>query len=284
MTLQSTISSAAAIALLSIACSTFTNVARADDQPSVAGTAEAPLVTAERAVAGRPDGTSDMTGAVRDSMRSLWRASVQSPSAAAAEGSSSRLAEAVHELDQIKFAPKKEYVAAPEAGPAISAAATQPAGPYSNKPISAQALEKLKALKPGDIDDAAKLADDLFVSGQLQAAGILYDLAAQQDREKTSDKAWAIFQSANCRQGSDPAAAIALYKRVAAEFPQSQWAAPAAVRGRTLEWKQADDTQAVLRELRAGNSSTCPSDTSTAPALPAATHPAGTLVHRDGKP
>jgi hypothetical protein len=144
--------------------------------------------------------------------------------------------------------------------------------------VAPEQLERLRRILPERIADPVSIADALYLGGHWDEAFLFYEraLAATagtrhqepgksreatrhgESREATrhggfrvpssefrvppsgDGKAWLLFQAANCRRRADPAAAAALYQRLAAEHPQSPWTAVAHARLRILEWRQAE--------------------------------------------
>jgi hypothetical protein len=128
--------------------------------------------------------------------------------------------------------------------------------------VAPEQLERLRQIPPQRIADPVSIADALYLGGHWDEAFLFYEraLAAPAGQVATGDsprrgdaapgpsgdgKAWLLFQAANCRRRADPAAAAALYQRLAAEHPQSPWTAVARTRLRILEWRQAERPEAL---------------------------------------
>jgi tetratricopeptide (TPR) repeat protein len=187
----------------------------------------------------------DPLSQVRKSRRDLMTAAVSAPPAP--QAAPSGLDAAIERLRAIQLKPRQE-----EAQPAVFSSilpqaapeAQSPASPARTKPPAKSAspahkttdatLEELKNLPPEQILDPLALADALYLTGRTDAAFIFYERAMQ--GQPTDDaKAWMLFQMANCLRPTDPVAATALYRRVAAEHPKSAWAGVAAVQERLIQ-------------------------------------------------
>lgn len=199
-----------------------------------------------------PAGASDQGFGVRQNMRELWRASV---GALSAPESPSRLDAMVQQLKAIQVSPK------PQTG--LPASATQPAGGLrrllvestrdlrtrpKGKQLAPEVLEKLKKLPAQGVTSPEELAEALFLTGHFDAAIIFYKQALA-GAKQSEDQAWLLYQMANCRRPSDPAAARALYGQILAEHPDSLWSSLAEVQDRLIEWHRINGPRTLLQEL-----------------------------------
>ena len=178
---------------------------------------------------------------IRQNMRRLWRENVQCPP----DAQSQALAAAMTQLAAINIrdaaAPSEQGVS-PSSAPA-EAPASQPSG------ITPEMIARLKALTPQDVQDPARIADRLFEAAQLEAAGVLYELALQ--KTPTPElKAWLLFQLANCKRTMDVQAAQTLYQQVATEHASSPWAQAATVNVRVLEWQRQSEPLKVIQQAQ----------------------------------
>jgi tetratricopeptide (TPR) repeat protein len=98
-------------------------------------------------------------------------------------------------------------------------------------------VEELKKLPPEQIADLVALADALYMGGRQPEAFPFYEKALSSKLE-AEQKAWVLFQMANCRRRTDVAAAQDLYKRLVTEYPKCPWAGIAMVQQRLLAWYQ----------------------------------------------
>jgi tetratricopeptide (TPR) repeat protein len=189
---------------------------------------------------------------VKESLRELWRANIK---ALADEHPSSAIDQSVRTLNSIrlkpKFLPPAQVVTSQPSSTPARLPQTAPAPPVQ-KGIAPEVLEKLKKLPASGLASPEELADALFLSGHLDAAGTFYAQALEA-AEEPEEKAWLMYQMANCRRAKDPAGASGLYKQILADYPDSLWASLADVQDRLIEWhrksKPRDTLQAVVEKL-----------------------------------
>ena len=189
---------------------------------------------------------------VRKNMRELWRANVGALSGP--EGPS-RLEAMIRQLKAVRVAQKRRT--------GLPALTTQPAGgpeqllvgsprrPHARpegKQIAPEVLEKLKKLPAEGVANPEELAEALFLTGHFDAAIVFYKQALTRAK-KSEDKAWLLYQMANCRRPGDPAVARALYGQVLAEHPDSLWSSLAEVQDRLIEWHRINSPRTLLQEL-----------------------------------
>ncbi len=106
-------------------------------------------------------------------------------------------------------------------------------------------VKKIEKLPYEKIVNPVGLADTFFLSGNLEAAALVYDLALKNEKDSTN-KAWLLFQLANCRKESDPDVAKALYKQLIVEYADSDWSAIARVQLDLIEWLQVNKPYEIL--------------------------------------
>ena len=187
---------------------------------------------------------------LRKNMRQLWRENIQS---LPRTGGAADLRRTISRVRSIRLS---EESAVPPTKPAAKATtapakSTRPVLPVNVKKqaprrgLSAEVLEKLRKLPKGAGDGQMALADMLFEDERYASAMVLYDrvLSAAQDEDT---KAWALFQKANCLKGSDPSAALELYRQLASEYAESIWSPLGAAQGRLLQWKRQHKPAALL--------------------------------------
>ncbi len=234
-----------------------------------AGTAEAALAAPADANDAAP--TTRPVGSVRPSMHKLWRESLRPPETA----KSARLRRTIEELRGIEVFPLprgKSPLAATadlDRPAATQPAATQPAAtrPAATQPAGGPAeptrtlpkdvVERLARSKAKDPAGAIRLADALYRTGYLSAAFGLYE-RAMAATDAAEPRAWALYQMANCRRTADPAAAEALYRRVAGEYPESAWGALSAIEGKLLAWRRVNRPEALLESIETVGPTTAP--------------------------
>jgi len=126
--------------------------------------------------------------------------------------------------------------------------------PY--KPVTDETLQMLKELPQHSeqLKNPVELADILFRSGHLKEAAKCYQEALNRinvdkdDRHK--DRAWVLFQIGNCLRNDDPPAAIEMYKRLIAEYPDLLWADLAKTLSNLINWYQQDKPLDLISENR----------------------------------
>ncbi|MCX5684036.1 MAG: tetratricopeptide repeat protein [Planctomycetota bacterium] len=197
-----------------------------------------------------PAPAADSTSLIRKARKEVIEASIKAPTDPKA--GSADLRRSVDAVDGIRLEPKVEpppplpelpqmpVIEPMPVMPLMPATENNPAGAAA---ISEAVVERLKNLAPDKVADPLGLADALYLGGRLPEASTFYErvLAATgtgAGAASSDTKAWALYQMANCRRSSDPAAAVTFYKRVAAEYPKSPWAGVSAVQQRLLEWYQ----------------------------------------------
>lgn len=111
--------------------------------------------------------------------------------------------------------------------------------------LSLDVVKKIEKLPYEKIVNPIGLADNFFLSGNLEAAALVYDLALKNDKDPTN-KAWLIFQLANCKKESDPDVAKALYKQLVVEYSSSDWSVIARAQLDLLEWLQTNKPYELL--------------------------------------
>lgn len=169
----------------------------------------------------------------RETMRLLWLENVQAPETP----EPTNLNKAISDLLAIELGPhNKPKLKASVATPASVPASLPAAQPLVKKPLSAELAAKLQALATGQ-GELASIADDLYQAQEFEGAATLYDLALKNDKD--ADAGWLLLQLANCNSKTDPAKAIALYKRVIVEHASSPWARVASAQALWLEWSRA---------------------------------------------
>jgi len=144
----------------------------------------------------------------------------------------------------------------------ISQVKELPAGDASPKPeakrtdISEQTLEALrKQLKdPNGIKEPFELAETLFASNHLKEAAVAYQLAYAHtdpnDPNLAGKRAWILIQTGNCLKDSEPAKAIASYRKLIEQYPDSPWADLAKALGSLASWFEQDKPRAFIEQVQ----------------------------------
>jgi hypothetical protein len=143
-----------------------------------------------------------------------------------------------------------------------------PAGDAMPKPgvkgtdISEHTLEVLrKQLEdPNAIKEPFELAETLFASNHLKEAAVAYQLAYARtdpnDPNLAGKRAWILIQTGNCLKDSEPAKAIASYRRLIEQYPDSPWADLAKALGSMTSWFEQDKPRTLIEQVQraaAGN-------------------------------
>ncbi|HUW17779.1 MAG TPA: hypothetical protein VMW16_00585 [Sedimentisphaerales bacterium] len=200
----------------------------------------------------------------------LWQARISIPKSEKAEQNKNELQRIIEQIRAVRFdEPKKtrEAVIVVEPGRTIEPNNTLSAAkaisepqkktvefrlPY--EPVSKQTLQVLESLSqhPEQPKNPFALAEVLFLSGNIKEAAIFYQEALDRKGVDTvqspQDKAWILFQIANCLRNHDPLTAKNMYKELIAQYPDSPWADLAKVRDALIDWEQKDKPRTLLED------------------------------------
>jgi len=196
-------------------------------------------------------------------IRRLWSSRVSAPDPDADIQDRLALLQMVRRVQSVKFesrqsAPTFVPPAEPEAPagrtpakPAIAenTALDEPAtvlpGPEeSSTPLTATATRTLDdlLLNPDQVHDPFEMAELLFLSGRRAEAAPFYDralaLTSAAEDATSADRAWILFQLANCLRETDLIRAKDTYVTLIAEYPASPWAEIAKAHGQLITWYQ----------------------------------------------
>ncbi|MHC4159424.1 MAG: tetratricopeptide repeat protein [Planctomycetota bacterium] len=125
--------------------------------------------------------------------------------------------------------------------------------PY--EPLTSQTLETLRNLSqhPDKLNNPFELAEVLFLSGHLKEAVLLYQEAlnrtSSDDVDSAQDRAWILFQIANCLQDDDPPTAVKMYRQLITEYPDSPWTDLAKARDKIIDWYTKENPQTLITDL-----------------------------------
>ncbi len=192
-----------------------------------------------------PKARPELRNQTHRNIQSLRRASLKPPDEKAGRG---RLRQASIELNSIEFHGAK--LTPKPVVTATTAPAPLPASPSTAKPsVPILVLMKLKKAPSEAITDQTVLGDALFRGEYFEAAYNIYSQALEK-KDDPVEKAWLQFQMANCRRGSDPSAAVVLYKKLLAEHPDSPWASVASAQENLLKWREAESPAELLRSVQ----------------------------------
>jgi len=225
--------------------------------------AAAPSVVTTHGAQDQPtSGLAAARSAVEAHRRELWRLSIQAPGDT---GDSCGLQEAIDRLRKSMHLPKRREATTkttetrPSETATTKTAETRPTKTATTKaattrprPISPAILAKFRKLKPRSVADTAALADALFLAGHPDSAANFYGMAAKGEASP-KEKAWLLFQAANCRRKTDPQAALKVYDTLVAAHPDTLWGAIALVQKGIVEWRRTDSLAVLLKEIEKQN-------------------------------
>ena len=177
----------------------------------------------------------------------LWRSHAEPLEEAAPPA---KLEEAIRKLQAIELKPHRptptsapsEQQSQPSTMPAH--AATTPLGP------DPEMLGKLRQIPAEGLTKAAEVADALYLVGQKQVAEAFYQRALT-GADEAGERAWLMFQLANCKKQTDPDLAKKLYGQLAAEYTDSSWCPIALMGIRMIEWEQINQPKELIARVKA---------------------------------
>ncbi|MBN1796301.1 MAG: tetratricopeptide repeat protein [Sedimentisphaerales bacterium] len=117
-------------------------------------------------------------------------------------------------------------------------------------------LAKIQLLKkqPELVKQPFMLAELLYLNGYDEHAAYFYNLALslQGKSEKTddSDKAWLLFQKANCQRLFEPQQAVETYKQLISEYPNSLWFGQAQANLELLQFNLNEEPEKIIELCR----------------------------------
>lgn len=124
--------------------------------------------------------------------------------------------------------------------------------PYQT--VTDQTLQLLENMSqhPEKLEKPFELAEVLFLSGHLNQALVCYREALNRnksdDAQSAQERAWILFQVANCLRNVDPPMAINTYRQLIAEYPDSPWTDLAKAQDELVEWFHKDKPVALITE------------------------------------
>ncbi len=122
--------------------------------------------------------------------------------------------------------------------------------------VTGQTLQTLTGLlkEPQKLNNPAQLAEVLYLDGKPQQAAALYQealrLTRPDDASQTANRAWYLFQAANCLRDSDIAAASKLFEQLIKEYPDSPWTESARTQNKIILWYQQDNPDKLVAANR----------------------------------
>lgn len=182
---------------------------------------------------------------IRDTMRQLWRSHVEAP---AEKESARQLDRAIRALESEIRTPLLPHTRDPigPPKPIRKKVTTRPTSRRTQIPPKLLALLKTGA-KTG-VADPAGLAEALRLGGHPGLAADFYDMAMGRTSDE-KEKAWLLFQSANCLRQKDPSAALKKFQKIVTEYPDSLWAPLAQAQAQVVEWRQTSNVTVLLEEI-----------------------------------
>jgi hypothetical protein len=117
--------------------------------------------------------------------------------------------------------------------------------------ISDQTLDSIKRIceHPESIQNPFALAEILFKCCQNDMAAVYYIAAEDQKNISQDDKAWAMFQAANCLAQNKPENALKKYETLLQKYPQSPWTQIANSKISLLKWKIENTPQTLIENV-----------------------------------
>ena len=158
----------------------------------------------------------------------------------------------------------------PEKAQPVSTEANEPAKRRIRKreaapayvPVAEGTLKTVRQLlqEPDKLENPLKLAEVLFVSGNMEEAALCYREALERKDSAEShdvvDRAWILFQLGNCLGEQDPGGAKQMYKQLIAEYPESPWVDPAKARAELMDWYLQDKPKTLMEKSALGRRKT----------------------------
>ncbi len=192
----------------------------------------------------RPD-SPPIHARIRDTMRELWRSHIQAP---AEKESTGQLDRAIRELESIRPGRPRPVGPGPDDifKPDPKGSTTKPTSRRAQ--IPPKLLAEIKDLLKTGVADPAGLAEALRLDGHPDLAADFYDMAMGRTSD-AKEKAWLLFQSANCLRQKNPSAASKKFQELLAEYPDSPWAPLAQAQAQVVEWRQTNNVTALFEQI-----------------------------------
>jgi tetratricopeptide (TPR) repeat protein len=146
-------------------------------------------------------------------------------------------------------APPRTASPAGQATKPVTAGAAVPKKVPVESSLSSQEQSTLQSLlqDPGKASDPLEIAELLFLSGRPTDAAPFYAQALARlfpgESTTAADRAWVLFQLANCLRETNMSEAQATYAKLIAEYPDSSWTELARAHSQLLSWYQKDRPQ-----------------------------------------
>jgi tetratricopeptide (TPR) repeat protein len=120
--------------------------------------------------------------------------------------------------------------------------------------LSSGILEKLMKLsdRPDELMDPFGIAEILYSTGHLPAAARFYEKALErinrEDPVSARNRAWIIFQRANCLRRQEPLQAMEIYQMLLSEYPDSPWKDAAQTWLELAQWYSKEKPAELIQE------------------------------------
>ncbi len=172
----------------------------------------------------------------------LWHTNIEAPLMGSTDP---KLTKAASQLSKIELTQRPLLPKEKPAEPAkpIVKAIEKPA-PAKLK-LPAKVLAQLKTAPPADVLDKVALADALFKTDYLNEAYSVYKHALA-EASSDDEKAWLMFQMANCSFDSDPDQAGQLYNQLLQSQPDGIWSVAAKIQVDLIAWRKIHKPQTLL--------------------------------------
>jgi tetratricopeptide (TPR) repeat protein len=134
----------------------------------------------------------------------------------------------------------------------------QTTGPLPHPTITNQTLQMLEDVTqhPEQLNNPFELAEVLFLSGHPKQALACYQEALKrkqtQDARSADDRAWILFQIANCLRDIDRPSAMEAYRRLIVEYPDSPWTELAKAHDKLVDWFDKDKPLSLITQTGSG--------------------------------
>ena len=124
----------------------------------------------------------------------------------------------------------------------------------TSEPITNRTLQMLlkSAQDPNQLVNPFGLGETLYFSGYLKEAAVFYQEALNrmgtENNQEGPNRAWTLFQLANCLRESDLPAAKKVYVQLITDYPGSLWVDSAKARVKVIDWFLKDKPQTLIAE------------------------------------
>jgi hypothetical protein len=123
-----------------------------------------------------------------------------------------------------------------------------------NQSITEQTMQILSTMiaEPQKFKDPARMAEILYQDGKLTEAATLYKEASRlinpDNAALAGNRAWFLFQTANCLRNSDMPQAAKLYGQIIKEYPDSPWTEMARTQNNIILWFLQDKPDKLISQ------------------------------------